>query len=229
MGFYDYHLHSENLEETIKTAKILGFSGICISHNWVDLSSLEKFRKSLEPHKKQIDMVIGVEIKDKQNRIPVIVEKIRGLAEIILVHGGDLEVNRVSVETKGVDILLHPELGREDPGLNHVIVNLAEKNNVAIEFSLNDIIQSSKITRARLFEKMLFNAKLVKKYKAPFVLTSGAFDSLWMRSPSELTGLGHLLGFSDPQIKRSLSDSFVKENRKRLSKNWVMPGVEIVE
>ncbi len=228
MAFYDYHLHSENIEETVKTAKALGFSGICITRNWTNIEDLSSFKKELNQYK-GIDIAIGVEIKEKHTKIPDLVNRIRKEAEIILVHGGDLEVNRIAVETPGVDILLHPELGREDSGLNHVMINqLAKKNNVSIEFSLNDIIQSSNVSRARLLEKMLFNAKLVKKYKAPFVLTSGAFDSQWMRSRSELFGLGHVLGFQDPEIKKALSDSIVKENRKRLSGRWIMPGVEVV-
>ena len=225
----DYHAHAENLAETIKAAKKLGFSGICLAINWSGSENLEKFMPSINPFKKELDIAIGVEIKDKPNKICHIVESAREKAEIILVHGGDLEVNRVSVETAGIDILLHPEMGREDSGIDHTMARLAKKNNVAIEFSLNDLIQSSKLTRSRLLHNLMENAKLVRKYKAPFVLTSGAFDPFGLRSPSDLLSFGRVLGFQDPEIKKALSDSIIKENRKRLSGKWVMPGVEVVE
>lgn len=229
MGAFDYHLHTENLEETIRTAKALGLSGICLASNWTNLQDFEKFKSETLPYKKEIDIAVGVEIKDKPNKIPHIVESVRRKAEVVLVHGGDLEANRVAVETPGVDILLHPEMGREDSGIDHTMAKLAKKNNVAIEFSMNDLIQSSKVTRSRLLHSMLENSKLVRKYRTPFVLTSGAFDSFGLRSPSELFSLGKVLGFQDPEIKKASSDFIVTENRKRLSGKWVMPGVEVVE
>ncbi len=229
MPAFDYHLHSENIGETISTAKQLGFSGICLVSNWANIQDIEKFKAAILPYKKQIDISIGIEIKDKPNKIPHIVESIRQKAEIILVHGGELEANRVAVETPGVDILLHPEMGREDSGIDHVMARLAKKSNVAIEFSLNDLIQSSKETRAKIIRGLVENAKLIKKYKAPFVLTSGAFGAFGLRSPSELFSFGKVLGFQDKEIKLSLSDFIIKENRKRLSGKWVMPGVELTE
>ena len=229
MSFYDYHVHSENFEETINTAKILNFSGLCLVTNWTNIEDLDSFKKQVEPYSKNIDISIGVEIKEKPNRLPDIVNKLRKEADVILVHGGDLEVNRISVETPEIDILLHPEFNPENSGLDHTMVRLAKKNNVAIEFGLSDLIQSSKVSRSRLLHNLLENAKLVRKYKAPFVLTSGAFDYSGLRSPSELLSFGRVLGFQDPEIKQALSDFIVKENRKRLSGKWVMPGVEIVE
>ena len=233
MGFYDNHTRTENIGETIKTSKQLGFSGICLATNWTNPSDLQNFKKQVQEFKitdaKEIDIAVGVEIKDKPNKIPELVNKIRKEADVILVHGGDLEVNRVSAETPEIDILLHSELGREDSGIDHTMARLAKKNNVSIEFSLSDLIQSSKVSRAKLLHSLMENAKLVRKYKAPFVLTSGAFDAPGLRSPSELLSFGRVLGFQDPEIKKSLSDHLVKENRKRLSGKWVMPGVEVVD
>ena len=109
------------------------------------------------------------------------------------------------------------------------MAKLAKKNNVSIEFSLSDLIQTSKLSRSKILHDLMENAKLVKKYKTPFVLTSGSFDCFGLRSPSELLSFGRVLGFQDPEIKNALSDFIVKENRKRLSGKWVMPGVEVVE
>jgi len=72
-------------------------------------------------------------------------------------------------------------------------------------------------------------SQLIRKYRAPFVLTTGAFDASGLRAPSELFALGKVLGFQDKEIKLPLSDFIIKENRKRLSGKWVMPGVEVVD
>jgi RNase P/RNase MRP subunit p30 len=48
-----------------------------------------------------------------------------------------------------------------------------------------------------------------------------------MRSPHDITVFGKILGLSESQVKLGISDRLIKENRKRLSGKWVMPGVEI--
>ena len=234
MRFYDLHVHTEDLDQTIKVAKLLGISGLGLIINWTNLTNLESFKKSIEPYKKDMDIGVGVEIKDKPHNIVKIVKQLRRSVELILVHGGDVEMNRAAVETAEVDILLHPELkdpneeSRQDSGLDKVIVKLAKKNNVAIEFGLNDVVYSYKKTRASVLKNLLYNAKLVKKYKAPFILTSGSWSPWNLRSTSEILSFGKYLGFQDPEIKKALSGQKLLENRRKLSGKWIMPGVEIV-
>lgn len=226
MNPYDCHVHFEDLKKTVGMARKLGWSGLVLVTNWTNEKDLEKFKKSIKKPK-GFDLAIGVEIKDKPNRIKELARKLRKKAELILVHGGDLEVNRAAVETPEVDILLHPEFERQDSGLDHVMVKLAKKNNVAIEFGFSDILHSYKKTRSSVIQKLTKNARLVKKYKAPFVLTSGAFSEWGLRSPSELISFGRVLGLKDPEIKGAMSNNIIKENRKRLSGKWIMPGVEV--
>ncbi len=74
---------------------------------------------------------------------------------------------------------------------------------------------------------MMANANLVRKFRTPFVLTSGALDPWDLRSPSELISFGNVLGFNPKDVKLSLTERIIRENRKRLGKKWVMPGVEL--
>ena len=227
---YDYHCHFENFEEGIRLAKSLGLNGICLTLNWTNESEFGKFFEKVQPLKtKDFDIVISVEIEGKPNHIRELAKRLRQNVEIIAVHGGDSEVNRLAVETPEVDILLHPELKREDPGFDHIMAKLARENNVAVEFSMSDLVYTYKKARADILKNLLHNAKLVRKFKVPFVLTSGAFSEWNLRAPSELISFGRVLGFSDPQIQKALSDNIIKENRKRLDKKFVMPGVEVVE
>ena len=138
MNFYDYHLHSENIQETVEVAKKLGLSGLCFVINWTNKDDLEAFKAKLP--KENIDLFLGVELHEKSGNVSIIAKKIRKDVDVILVHGGDLEVNRTAVETPEVDILLHPEMERDDQGLDHVMVRLAKENNVAIDFAFNDVI-----------------------------------------------------------------------------------------
>ena len=196
----------------------MGWTGICI------LSKKPAEKESLDT-----DTAYGLLIEAKPGRVRELARKSRKDYEIIAVAGGDLEVNRAAVECPEVDLLLYPwgkgEV-RRDPGVNYIIAKLAAKNNVAIEFSLSQLVESSGKTRGIVFAHMVNTARIVRKAKAPFALTSGAQSPWEARAPEELKALGRALGFTEPQIKKALDGGIVKENRKRLSGKWAMPGVE---
>jgi ribonuclease P/MRP protein subunit RPP1 len=230
MKFYDLHISpNENLEKTFELAKKLGWSGIGLIFDYKGEEDLENIKNSVKSLKSEgIDLVFGVKIKtSKPFYVRKIASSIRKKVELILVQGGDLEVNRAALETPEVDILTNPGFGREDSGFNYVLANLAAKNNVAIEFGFRDLLYSYKKTRAGIFSNLIENAKLVRKYKAPFVITSDALSFWDLRSPSEFISFGKLLGFQPSEIKTAISDKIVKDNRKRSGGCWVRPGVEI--
>lgn len=214
---YDNHVRVVD----IKLARDLGFSGMVLIQKWKTGLKLE--------NKKNI--ISGVELSGTDD-IRKISHKMRKKVDIIAVRGGDLEVNRSALENPLIDILIQPWGDpitglRNDPGVDHVTVKIAKKNNVHIDFSFTDLIKSHKRTRIKLFSNMLKTAKLIKKYKAPFIISSGALSRWDMRSVSDLKSFGRLLGFEDTQIRKAISDDMVKENKKRRSSKWIQPGVEI--
>lgn len=225
MKFYDYHVHPEiDLKAMVANLEKLGWSGVCFVCR--SLEEMEKIKKELP--KTALDVSFGYKIETKNPKnIPKIAKKIRKRVEMILVFGGDPEINRKACETSEVDILTHPEKG-ENEGMDYVMAKLAKENNVSIEFNFRELLHTYKKSRAKLFSKMFANAKLVRKFRTPFILTSGALDPWDARSPSELISFGRILGFNPKDVKLSMSGQRLEENRKRLSKKWVMPGVEVV-
>lgn len=225
MNFYEYHVHPEvDLGKMAETLLKLGWSGVCFVCR--SLEEIEGFRRKLG--KAGLDVAFGYKIEtNKPDNVPRIAKKVRKKVELVLVNGGNLEVNRKACETSEVDILTHPELGRNDPGLDYVMAKLARKNNVSIEFNFRNILLSYKKSRSDIFSNMLENAKLVRKYGTPFVLSTGAIEHYDLRSPSELISFGRVLGLDPREIKTSLSGAKIEENRKRLGNKWVMPGVEL--
>jgi ribonuclease P/MRP protein subunit RPP1 len=226
MNFYEYHLHPEiDIEGMLRMLENMGWKGACFVCK--SLEAIEQVKKILEKTKSTIDVSFGYKIEASPEHVPVTARKVRKRAELVLVHGGDLEVNRKACETPEVDVLAHPEQGRNDGGLDYVMAKMAKKNGVAIEFNFRSLFLSYKKTRSDAFSKMLENAELVRKYKTPFILTSGAVEPYDLRSPSELLSFARLLGLNSKQAKLSLSGRMLEENRKRLGGKWVMPGVEV--
>ncbi|MFC2144012.1 RNase P subunit p30 family protein [Candidatus Aenigmatarchaeota archaeon] len=229
MGSFDLCIRTENHKETIDIARRLGFSGVGLivpySTNYMrEISDLKESIKKIKP---VIDVAFGVEINPagsgKMKDVRKIAKTVRKDIEIVMVRGGDANADRLALETPEVDIITH----HKDMRINQVLAKLSAKNNVSVGFLFSDLLLSYKRTRISLFSDMIRDARVLKKYKAPFILSSGSLSEWDLRSPSDMLAFGRLLGYQDNMIKKSLSDGILKENRKRLGKKWVMPGVEI--
>lgn len=195
----------------------------------VPLDELPRIRKLREKRgwRKRPSIALGTEARaQKPGQLRRLVSGVRASAELVVVRGGTEELNRAALEIPEVDVLMnHGISGR--PGINHVLARLAKKNNVAIGFDLNSLMVSYRLGRIQEFSAMTDTARIVRRFKSPFVLTSGAMDAWDMRSPSELIALGRQLGFTEADARKGLSPEIVRENKKRLSGKWIMPGVEI--
>lgn len=221
MSVYDYCiLEGSDPAAVSEKAAMLGWGGLCL----LDAESPEGMKVKGIKGKHGIDLVRGTLIEaEKAEAVRKEAPKRRQRFEVIAVRGLSEEANRAAAETPAVDILLPGE----DSRIDYVMVKLAKKNNVAIGFEFRSLLQSSGEDRSRIFSKMRGNAKIVKKYGAPFVITSGAMSEWDMRAPSELIAFGRVLGFETPQITKAVSAWLVEGNRKRLGGKWVMPGVEV--
>jgi ribonuclease P/MRP protein subunit RPP1 len=221
--FYDLHIQAD-AGKAAEMAKRLGLHGIGLTIHSGNRANLQEI-KAKAP--KGIDIALGVEIQAKPSQISNLAKGMRRQAELILVRGGTEELNRAALETAEVDMLTHPNLENGQCGINHILARLGAKNNVAICFDFLEILQSYKKGRSQLLSCYMENARFVRKYRCPFVLSSGALNEWDMRAPSELMAFGKFLGFDERQCKKALSGEILRENRKRLSGKWIMPGVEV--
>jgi len=222
-GFYDLCLEvaQEDITETFEFTEMLGWKGLGLV---TDESGLAGLRGQLNV--KGVDIAFGLKVEArKASDVPKRARQMRRKAELVIVKGGVPEVNRAALETAEVDILLTP-WSREGCGLNQVLARLGQKNNVAVCFGFNELLYSYGKTRSNILANMQEAARIVKRFRCPFIISSSAAAPWDLRSPSELMSFGRVLGFRDPDIKKALSNSVVEENRKRLSGKWLMPGVE---
>jgi ribonuclease P/MRP protein subunit RPP1 len=226
MVYSDLCIRTEDVEKSLELGGRLGLDTMGLIVPLEKLARLDKFRKKRGWREKP-RLALGVEVRtEKHGQLRKFVTSLRRSAEIVLVCGGTAELNRMAVEIPEADILLGHDINGQC-GINHVLARLAKKNNVSIGFDFNQLMTSYRLGRIQGFSAMVDTAKVVRKFKAPFVLTSGARDPWDMRSPSELIAMGRLLGFSEAEARKGLSDHIVRDNRKRLSGKWVMPGVEV--
>lgn len=238
MKFFDLHVHSafsegeSTIEQIAQRAKELGYSGICFSEYYEGRARLEKLKaeiaKALE--KVNIEIFLGFEARNLRELRQL--ADMRRMFDVLLAHGGDLDMNRAAVETKEVDILTHPEHGRYDCGMNHVMAKLAKENEVAIEINLREILTSTKKTRSRVLANMRDNIELAKKYKMHVILCSGAISHWDLKDPLCMSSMAEQLGLPLKNAKESVSkipEKIVERAKERKSGKWIMPGVKIVK
>lgn len=238
MQFYDLHVHSafaegqSSLEQLAETAKLLGYKGICFSAYFIGDSQIKQLKEKIADVQKKtgLEIFLGFEARNAKE-----LEKLRTRRkkfDLLLVHGGDLELNRLACETSEVDLLTHPELERNDSGLNHVLVKAAAKNNVAIEINFREVSLASKKTRGKILANLQKNIELAKKFGATIVLSSGAISHFELKDPQILASFATQIGMDLKDATESVSkipQEILKENKKRLGGKWIMPGVEVVK
>lgn len=219
MPYYDLHAHSnlsigENtVEEMADMAKRLGLAGIGIVRYYPARGELPKIDG--------LDVVSSIMLKaSNPDELSSLAEKARPKAEVLLVHGGNYDVNRAACENSMVDVLCHPELGRKDSGLDHICIRAAHDNNVAIEVNFREILESYKRNRIYVLSAMKKNIELCRKYETRLITCSSAVTKWGMRSGRELAAFAHLLGLELGKSIETTSvvpEQIIRENREKLA------------
>ena len=237
--YYDLHVTTkrsfgtEYAVDMIRMAERLGFAGIAIVDRIETAKELAEARKEVLDAKPKIDVLIGAEITvDRAHKLAAKVNALREAADLIVVSGGDDEINRAACENPRVDILAHPELMRKDGGIDHVIAGFAAKNGVAIELNFRGFLQSYRKIRCHVLTHMRKNAMLAEKYGAPLIVTSAAQNTYEMRAGRDMASLASLAGLATDRAIRTVSEipeMIAKRAKDEKDPKNVAPGVRIKE
>ena len=232
MPFYDLHVHTnlsigeDSVEEMAGFAKNLGLFGIAVVRYYTH----EKFSKL--PEIGGVELINAAMIKPASaDELSAMAQKIRNDVELLIVHGGDYDINRAACESPLIDILAHPELGRKDSGLDHICAKAARENNVAIEVNFREVMESYKKRRVFVLSAIKKNIKLCRNYEVNMITTSGAVNTWGMRSGRELASISHLLGLELGTAIDSASTipgEMLRINREKLAGKR-FEGVSVVE
>ncbi|MGC9444877.1 MAG: ribonuclease P protein component 3 [Candidatus Methanospirareceae archaeon] len=201
--YIDLHVHAYPETETpaenlLRVAKRYGFAQIGITN--YDDHVLQDSQVE--------DLILGVELQAQTvTELKRKLRQLSGTVTVIAVHGGKEKINRAAVESQKVDVLTHPCSEKGEGALSYVLVRFAAENGVAIDFNMNALIRSRRGERARILSKMREQLKLVRKYRAPMILTSHAHSIYDLRAPRELIALAALFGMTREEATRALSET----------------------
>lgn len=178
-----------NEEEFIEMAKKLGYGGLFFIY------PIEKLKKN-ESITKGINIKKG-SISDIKN-----FQKAKRLTGFVIVKGS--KNDRHVLEKLKPSILFDLESGFQKDfmhhrasGLNQVLCKIAEKNKVAIGFSIS--------SDSKILGRIRQNIRLCRKYKVKTIIASFAKDPYEMRPPHDLIAMFICLGMHPSEAKNSLS------------------------
>lgn len=228
--FYDLHVNTmlsigENtLDEVVETAKKLELGGLGIIQYYT-LSTPNELPRN------EVNLISCLMIKaSSPQELEKISRKERNRHEILMVYGGNYEVNRAACENSLIDVLCHPELGRRDSGFDHICARAAKENKVAVEINFREVLESYKKNRIFILSSIKKNIKLCTKYGTPIITTSGAVSKWGMRGGRELAAFAHVLGLDLGHAITSTTtvpEEIIKANREKLAnRRWEGVSVE---
>ncbi|MFX0106660.1 MAG: RNase P subunit p30 family protein [Candidatus Hodarchaeota archaeon] len=159
------------------------------------------------------------EVKQNRERVVVISAPLRGV-----------DTANWAVEDTRVD-LLTVENASEGPSLRDTTARLASKTGTALEIVITPLLNSSGLMRSKIIKNYKEIISVAMDSGMSVILSSGATDAIKMRAPRALCYIGLLLGMNWVMAKKAVyetPDFILTRNLKRLSPDYVAPGIELV-
>ncbi len=187
----DMVLPKNNEAEFIEIASKLGIKRLYFLYDFDDYDE-EKIQRKLDAiENNKINAETGILVN--QRNLNKAAKKSRFLV------AKSSEKDRLFIESKKIKIIYgFEESGKKDyfhqraSGLNHVLCELARKNDVAVGFSYSSVISNK--NPALIIGRMMQNISLCKKYKVDTLITSFSSNPFELRQPHDVSSLFKLLG-----------------------------------
>ena len=227
--FYDFHIRDNR--ELVLEAERLGYNGVAVYKKGEN--SNNNFNKELispDVSESSFKILYGLiiysrNLMDLKRKI----QKFRREADILMVHGGDLKINRAACENHRVDILSNPYSGRRDCGINHISARKAAENNVAIELNLKYLLKTKPKLRYKVLGYYRELLKLFRKYNFPLIITSDAHSNFDMHTPHDIIALTNCFGMDEDEAITALSETPLSIIERNYPKNkLIIEGARIV-
>lgn len=209
------HVNNEKPETLISMAECLDVDHLILVNEFKSIQNFKKWKEDFSKIKSPINISFGVELNPKNvNDLENVLNQIRKDADVIIVNGGNYDINRAASENDKVDILMHPEEDRTDRGMDEYTCKQAQKNGIVIGISFRKIMETYKKSRAFKLSFITQNINLLKSENIAIV--SDAYSKWEMRSPRNMDDF--LLTLTKKRVKSSANiEGKINKNKKKLS------------
>jgi len=215
--------NNEALDAFAQMAVKLGFTGF---------ASPLSMNGPIERLENEMTLLTRTDVNDKGIRaVTRAVERVRPYSAVVSVPLGESRVVNWAAEDSRVDLLSIPD-PLKGVSLRKSTAKLAAASDTALEVSIAPLLGVSGLTRSKVVKVLREITQTALDAGMPIVLSSGSVSPITMRSPRALCHVGLLLGLDWPGSEKAVyenPDRILERNEKRLSVDFVGPGVEIVK
>ena len=180
-----------------------------------------------------LDFVTRIDLAPKRAKeLLNILKRIRRKFEVIAVQCNTKEVAIQAAKDRRVDLLLFSSNNPKRHFFSDSEAKLASEKNSALEINLAPLLYLEGAARIRLMKILRRDVLIARKFGVPIVLSSGCDSPHLLRKPEDYAFLAYLIGLDPCVARESLSSNpmeIIKRNRRKLSPNYVCPGVYIVK
>jgi RNase P/RNase MRP subunit p30 len=157
--------------------------------------------------------------------------RVRRKFEVVAVVCDSKNVARQAAKDHRVDMLNFPSYDFRKRFFDIAEAELASNASAALEIDVKPLLTLEGAARVRLLSILRREAAIAKNFHVPIVVSSGVQNEFLMRKPRELASLTQLFDLDMAEALNAVSKTplaIVKQNREKLSPNFVAPGIRIV-
>ena len=198
--FRDIVIPNNNEEEFAEIALKLGYKKLYFLYDFNEYR--DEIEKNLE--RLNIDFEIWLIVNKKNLNNAVKKSKL-----LVAKSSAD---DRELIESRKIKLIYgFEEIKRKDylhqraSGLNHILCDIANKNNIAVGFSYSSLLNKNAQNVSVIKGRMIQNIGLCQKYKVRMMVGSFSSEPYEMRAPHDLAALFEILGMQQDKIKKALA------------------------
>lgn len=180
----------------------------------------------------KVDFASRVDLKPQTSKELInSLRRLRRRFEIISVMCQSKHVARQAAKDRRVDLLNFPSTSFRKRFFDKAEAELASNSLASLEIDIKPLLTLEGPTRIRLLSSLRREAAIAQAFHISIVISSGASDELLMRKPRELAALASLFDLDKASAIEAVSKNplaITKRNRRKLSPNFVAPGIRII-
>jgi RNase P/RNase MRP subunit p30 len=151
--------------------------------------------------------------------------------EIVAVRCNTKDVARQAAKDRRVDLLQFSVTNFRQRFFDEQEAELASQALSSLEIELSTMLQLTSFSRIRLLSRLRKEVATAERADVPITLSSGATTEHLMRGPHDYAALTTIFDLSLPSALNALSETpsaTVERNRRKLSPDFVAPGIRVV-
>ena len=156
---------------------------------------------------------------------------LRRKTEVIAVKCYSKEVARQAAKDRRVDLISFPLTHPKKRFFDFAEAELASEAQASLEIDVAPLLTEQGYRRSILLSCLRREVMVANKGHVPIVLSSGANEPMLLRNAEDYGSLAYLFGMSQHDARQAFSvtpKGMVEQNRRKLSPNFLAPGVYVV-